>query len=233
VVAVSDFDNDNLSDIVVANYGINNVLILSNYFIKPSTRQINYFGGRDARPSAVVIYDFNNDGKLDIAVDNFNNDYILILTGTDNGTLAGPTTYSTGDEAAPVYLCLADLNNDNRMDIVIANLGTDCVGILFGQDNGTFANVITYSTGNGSTPWFVAVGDVNNDNQLDIISVNTGTNSVGVFLGYSNGTFTDMKTYSTGIPSSPWTVAIDDINNDNYLDLVVGISQPDCVSRLW
>jgi hypothetical protein len=222
MVVVTHFNNDNQSDVAVANYGTNNVLILTEYSINPSARQTTYFVGLDSSPSAVAISDFNNDGKLDIAVNNLNNDYILILNG--NGTFVTGATYSTGNQSTPQYQCCADLNNDNRIDIIIANYGSNCVGILLGQDNGTFANVATYSTGIGSAPWFVAVGDLNNDNHLDIVSANYGTNNVGVFLGYGNGTFADMVAYFTGINSGPISVVVGDVNNDNHLDIVTSLS---------
>jgi hypothetical protein len=220
-VVVADFNNKNQSDIVVANYGTNNVLLLMNYSIIPSARQTNYFVGTDSRPTSVVVYDFNNDGQLDIVGNNFNDGNILILTGLDNGTFDINATYSTGINSAPRYICFGDLNNDKQMDIVTANYGSDSVGILLRHRNGTFAPVMTYSTGIGSTPWWVALGDVNNDNRLDIVSANTGSNSIGIHLGHGDGTFAAMVTYSTGFESGPQAVAVGDMNNDNYLDLVV------------
>ena len=194
-----------------------------------SVRSANYFVGRDARPSSLVIYDFNNDSKLDIAVNNVNDDFILILNGIGDGTFVTGETYSTGDGSSPKYQTIADLNNDNRMDMIIANKGADCVGILFGQENGTFAPQTTYSTGANSVPWFVAIGDLNHDNQLDMVTVNQGSSSVGVFLGYGNETFADIITYSTGNPSVPYTVVLGDLNNDNHLDMIVTIDLPENV----
>ena len=128
--------------------------------------------------------------------------------------------YSTGENSAPQYVCVTDLNNDNRMDIVTANYGSDTVGVLLGQDNGTFANVTTYSTGINSLPWSVAVGDLNEDNIIDIVSGNYGSNYVSVFFGLGNGIFHKRRTYFTGYGSSPLSVAVDDVNNDNRLDII-------------
>jgi hypothetical protein len=68
MIVITDFNNDNQSDIAVTNYNTNNVLILIGYYVTPSTRPTTYFVGLDSRPTAVAIYDFNNDGILDIAV---------------------------------------------------------------------------------------------------------------------------------------------------------------------
>ncbi|CAF1562361.1 unnamed protein product [Rotaria sp. Silwood1] len=223
MAAIADFDNDNQSDIAITNYGTNYIIVAMGYFIEPFARQVTYFVGRDSRPSAVVIYDFNNDGTLDLAIDNFNDNYILILNGDNNGIFVEGGKYATGIGSSPQYQCLADLNNDNRMDIIIANLGSDCAGVLLGQDNGTFANIATYSTGIGSGPWFVAVGDLNNDNHPDIVSANYNSNNIGVLIGFGNGSFADVVLYSTGTSSNPISVAIGDVNNDNQLDIVASL----------
>jgi hypothetical protein len=41
-IVVTDFTDNNQSYIVIANYRANNVLVLIDYFIKPSGRQTNY-----------------------------------------------------------------------------------------------------------------------------------------------------------------------------------------------
>ncbi|CAF2520379.1 unnamed protein product [Rotaria sp. Silwood2] len=220
-VAVADFNNDNQSDIVIVNYDTNNVLILTQYFIKPSVRQTNYSIGRDSRPTSVIIYDFNNDDRLDLLVNNFNDDNLLLLTGNDNGTFEQTTTYSTGNKSAPKHFSIGDFNNDNRMDIVTANYGSDSIGILLAQDNGTFSNVTTYFVGYGSNPWSVAVGDFNNDSQLDVVTANHGSRGLGILLGHGNGSFANATTYHANIIVLPILVAVGDVNNDKKLDVVV------------
>ncbi|CAF0744124.1 unnamed protein product [Rotaria sp. Silwood1] len=220
-IAVADFNDDNQSDIVIVNYGTNNILVLSQYFIKPSTRQTNYIIGKDSRPSSVVIYDFNNDDRLDLLVNSFDNDNLLLLTGNDDATFNQATIYSSGNKSAPKGLCIGDFNNDNRMDIVTANYGSDSVGILLAQDNGTFSNVIIYFVGHDSKPWSVAVGDFNNDGRLDVVTANSGSGGLGIFLGHGDGTLDNVTTYSTDIIVEPLSVAVGDVNNDNRLDLVI------------
>jgi hypothetical protein len=65
---------------------------------------------------------------------------------------------------------------------------------------------------------------------MDICVVNSGTNNIGIFLGYGNGSFRNQVTYSTG--SSPWSVAVGDLNNDSQLDIVVANSIDNSVSVL-
>jgi hypothetical protein len=227
--AVADFNKNNQPGLVVANYDGNKLFLAEGYSIKPSARQTNYFLRLASHPSTVAVSDFNNNNHLDIVVNGYEGSSVRILMDYDNGTFTRETSFSTGNESNPQEICVSDLNNDSHTDIVTANMDSDNVGVLLGQGNGTFATVTTYSAGIGSRPYSVAVGDVNNDNQLDIISANTGSSSIGVFLGHGNGTFATVTTYSVGIGSHPYSVAIGDVNNDNQLDIVVTITNPDSV----
>src|SRR5207302_1676689 len=80
---------------------------------------------------------------------------------------------------------------------------------------------VQYSNRSSSHPQSLAIGDFNNDSQMDIVVANPVADNVGVFLGYGNSTFASQITYSTGLSSLPHMVAIGDFNNDNRLDIVV------------
>jgi hypothetical protein len=67
----------------------------------------------------------------------------------------------------------------------------------------------------------VAVVDVNSDNKPDIIVANYYNNNVGVLLNSGNGTFTAQTSYSTGVGSYPYAVAVVDVNSDNKPDIIV------------
>ncbi len=67
---------------------------------------------------------------------------------------------------------------------------------------------MTYST--GRQPISVAVGDFNNDYRLDIIVVNFDGSTVGLFIEYGDGSFSNQITYSTGSYAQPYSVAVAD-----------------------
>ena len=56
------------------------------------------------------------------------------------------------------------------------------VVVSLGYGNGSFSNMTNYSTGTDSQPYWVALGDLNDDNVLDIVSANHDTHSIGIFL---------------------------------------------------
>ncbi len=76
--------------------------------------------------------------------------------------------------------------------MVIVNNVVNSIDVYFGYGDGTFAREITYSTGSFSAPYMVVVGDFNNDDRLDLAVANFGTNNVGIFLGFGNGTFANQ-----------------------------------------
>ncbi|CAF3764582.1 unnamed protein product, partial [Adineta steineri] len=125
------------------------------------------------------------------------------------------TTYSVGTK--PLAVAVADVNNDNKPDIIVANYGSNTVSVLLNAGNGTFSAQTTYPV--GTNPYSVVVVDVNNDNKPDIVVANAGSNSVGVLLNAGNGTFNAQTTYTVG--TNPWSVAVFDVNSDNKPDIIV------------
>jgi hypothetical protein len=166
------------------------------------------------------VADLNNDTSLDILIANYGTHSISVLYGYGNGAFSRPITYSMGYDSLPFAVVGGNFNNDNQLDLVSANYGTNNIAVLLGDANGTFTNQRTFSTGPASHPCAIAVGHFNDDTLLDIAVANYGTKNIGVFLGYGNGTFANQNTYSVDI-ASPYFIATGDFNNDHRLDLVV------------
>jgi FG-GAP-like repeat len=77
---------------------------------------------------------------------------------------------------------MADFNNDQKMDLVIANAGVNNVLILFGFGNGSFGNETSYSMGYDSRPYSVAVCDFDRDGWMDMAVANFGADYVEILL---------------------------------------------------
>ena len=173
--------------------------------------------GFDSKPHGLAVGDFNNDGRLDIAVTNNGNANIGFFFCLGDGIFSKQSTVSLINGTFPVAVEVGDFDNDNLLDIVVSKYYDNDISVLLGYGNGSFADQMTFST--GLTPYCVAIGDFNNDNQTDIVTANWGSNDVSVLLGYGDGTFADEMRYPTG--SSPYSVTVGDFNNDTILDIVV------------
>src|SRR5207302_1601383 len=83
--------------------------------------------------------------------------------------------------------------------------------------DGTFGTQRRFAAGTG--PASVAVGDVNGDGRLDLVTANYTSNDVSVLLGTDPGSFQTQQTLAVG--PLPLSVAVADVNGDGRLDLVL------------
>jgi hypothetical protein len=169
-------------------------------------------GGAIAR---LAVGDLNGDGHPDLMVPITTGDgagHIAVLLGRADGTFADPALY---DAVSRVQAgVLADVNGDGKVDLVTANAPSDRslggVSVFLGRGDGTFGPRTDYDT--GSAVFQVALGDVNGDGKLDIV-----TNEVAVLLGNGDGTFAAPS----AVPGSGSnSVQLVDVNGDGKLDIV-------------
>ena len=64
ITNVGDFNNDNISDIVVVNYGTNSIVVLSGFGDGSFLLGSAYSTGAASSPMALAKGDFNKDGRL-------------------------------------------------------------------------------------------------------------------------------------------------------------------------
>ncbi len=241
-VAIGDVNGDGYPDLVMANEcqsssncDSGEVSVLLGNGDGTFRPAVGYNAGYV--PVAVVIADLNGDGHLDLIVANQSqcsnciNGGVSVLFGNGNGTFQSPVTYSSGGVAA-TSVAVGDLNGDGHLDVVVTNqyqcqsCGTGQVSVLLNQGDGTLNAPVTYSSG-GYAALSVAIGDVNGDNESDLIvtnlclhSYNCGDGIVKVLLGKGDGTFRSAGTYSSAGYGAA-SVAIADVNGDGKPDLLV------------
>ena len=220
-LAVADFNSDGQMDIAFVDPDANSVGILLGYGTGEFSPPIIYSTGVDSLPTCVVAGDFNSDGRVDIAVANSGASNVGIFLNNDNGDFSSQTTYFTGTNSGPFSVALADLNNDDQLDIVVGNFIANNIGVLLGSDNGEFSFQTTYFTGENAGPRSVTTGDLDKDGRLDIAIALVGANSVGVLLGYGNGKFSSQTTYFIGPNCHPLSIVVDDLNDDGCADICV------------
>jgi hypothetical protein len=118
----------------------------------------------------------------------------------------------------PAGLATADFNGDGKLDVLVANNGSNNVNVLLGKGDGTFQPPATYAT--GSFPSAVTAADFNGDGKLDVAVGNSNGNnsSISILLGNGDGTFQAAVSYN--VPCCPSSVTAADFNEDGKLDLV-------------
>ena len=234
-VAVGDFNGDGKLDIAA----IDRSNSLLKIFLGNGDGTFNigpqYTTSPTSDPSSqnLVVGDFNQDGKLDIAVANSNTKDVGVLLGNGDGTFAPAVSYPMG--AYSVYdIKAADLNGDGSVDLALVaytSEGIPAIGILLANSDvpGTFGTA-QFIPVNGR-PNNLALGDLNKDGKIDIAVTETQgatfNGQIEIFLNDGTGTF---PTAPTAYPASalggvsqdsyPLDIEMVDIDGDGNLDLV-------------
>lgn len=168
-VAIADFQHNGFPDVAVTCYATSQVEVFPN-------TQNDTFGTpniytTDAHPTSIVTGDFNRDGKLDIVTGNSTANDISFFAGNGNGTFnAGVISPSLN---FPDSMAAGDINGDGILDIVGVAPNYNQVVVTLGKGDGTFGTFyqrLGFSA--AKQPWAVALGDFNNDGQLDIATAN-------------------------------------------------------------
>jgi len=132
----------------------------------------------------------------------------------------------------PFSVAIGDLNGDGIPDLAVANLNSNTVSILLGTGTGAFGSATDVAVGTtpDSSPYFVAIGDLNGDGIPDLTVANSNYNSVSILLGDGTGAFVAATDFAVG--AFPTSVAIGDFNGDGIPDLAVANYNSDTVSIL-
>jgi hypothetical protein len=169
-------------------------------------------------PNSATVGDFNNDGKIDLAIPNGSANTVSVLLGNGDGTFQPQVSYNAGSSGNAYAVAVGDFNADGNPDLVVTNVGNGSatISVLLGNGDGTFQLPVTYAVGN--YPSVVVVGDFNGDGEADIAVADRDDNTISLLLGNGDGTFQAQTTYATG--NSPVALAAADLNGDGRLDLV-------------
>ena len=181
-----------------------------------------------AMAAGVIVDDFENNGRLDVATSNWNLCEPMHYfhnngngTFTDHADKAGLTGQTGG-----LNIIQTDYNNDGCTDILVLrgswypqNLAHR-KSLLRNNCNGTFTDV-TKESGLAKPATNTQAGvwaDINNDGLLDLF-VGNETGPSQLFLNKGDGTFEDIS-HSAGIDRTAFTkgVVAADYDNDGYVD---------------
>ncbi|HEU4837286.1 MAG TPA: VCBS repeat-containing protein [Pyrinomonadaceae bacterium] len=170
---VADLNGDGIPDL--AGAGLNSATVMLGSASGAFRAKVEFPAGGPAQDLAAG--DFNSDGRADLVVSiNDPETSLALLTGNGDGTFNAPVTFqiNTAHVDSPAIVA-TDLDNDGRLDVVIAHaiscFTSPCVAarnitVLLGFGDGTFQFPVEIEVGTGMSR--IAVGDFNRDSIKDL-----------------------------------------------------------------
>lgn len=170
------------------------------------------------KPYYITTADFNNDGKPDIAVTNYNSNSISVIKNI--GGLNFTSSVFNG-VSEPAGIVSGDIDNDGDVDIIATSEFYNSFFVFINNGNGVFE--YPYMISAGTHPTAIAIGFIDNDEFLDIAVANWDIDYpyLRIYKNNGNGIFTQLNYYVVG--SRPLCIFIGDIDNDGSNDIGVGI----------
>src|SRR5262249_11200737 len=140
--------------------------------------------GVGSQPNAIVAFDYDGDGDVDLATADDGSGTVTVIRNFGFGALVVAIAPSVG--ADPRDVAAGDRNGDGVADLVTGNTNApeSNVSVLIGAPGGGFLPDLNVAA--GGNPIAVALGDVDGDGDLDIVSANYGSADVSVVP--NNGT---------------------------------------------
>ena len=176
--------------------------------------------GSEVPITAAAFGDINNDNLIDAVYVGQN--CLGYLLGNGDGTFGGGICIATSTD--PIQVRLAQLNNDNQLDYLVATASSRSLNTFFNDPDpdvpfGSFTPVVSPLS---SSAIDTQITDLNNDNIQDtIVLLESGAN-LRYYLGDGAGNFTE--TNRTRIGGTPTDALLADLNNDGDMDLITNAS---------
>lgn len=214
-VQVADFNGDGNADIVLA---------VDDF---PSDFVVVYFGDGSgdfttgqafpagSYPHVLAVGDFNEDGKVDLAVAAQSSgavEGVEILLNNGAGGFQSPVFFAA--QELLTGLVVGDFNRDGHQDLAATGGVSGHLTVFLGDGAGRFERFGIFSLG---TVGDLTVGDFDMDGVPDLAAI--GSLELIILQGDGAGGFTVVHTYP--LPDNGAGIVTADFNHDNRLDLAV------------
>jgi hypothetical protein len=234
-ISVGDLNRDGFNDIITS--GVYNGLSIWSRSLTESKYEVSKINETDFFAQTSNLVDIDNDGWLDLFVCNDDGlNAIFINDGTGslvrNRSLIDMRTNPVSDNSGNYASEWSDIDMDGDLDLYIAKcrIGVNDpadprrINMLFINDNGTFREAAAErGVAAGTQSWTGNFGDFDNDGDMDLFVGNHGAPCM-LFENNGDGYFTEIKLLASGedLITEVYQSAFHDLNNDSYVDIVIG-----------
>ena len=224
-IVTADFNGDGNADLAVVNQTDNTASIFLGKGDGTFTLKSTLPTGTS--PVAIAVADFNGDGHPDLAVVNQGDNTVSIFLGNGDGTFVTGSVLSTGRTPTAITSA-AFVNSSNIADLAVTNQTDNSVSVFLGKGDGTFTLKSTLATGKSPDAIVAAEFHSASSSNMDLAVANQADDTVSLFIGNGDGTFSGGVNFATG--ASPVALATADFNADGLADLAVSDQSANTVS---
>ena len=216
---IGDIDGDGKPDVAVTNFGSATVSVLRNtstWGAISFATQITAATGTN--PDGIAISDIDGDGKLDLAVANYNSNTVSVLRNTSvSGTVSLATRVDFTSGSQPGNIAIGDMDGDGKPDLAVTDHASNKVSVYRNTatsgiiTTSSFAAKTDFATGTGAAG--IAIADIDGDGQPDIVAADSIAATISVLrndplqpiAGSTTICAASAVTLSDAVPHGTWS----------------------------
>ena len=227
---VTDINNDGYDDIIATSVNQNKLV----YFLSLHDGMGTFTGvgpetlvATVGGPGNVVAGDINNDTHVDLVTVSYDNNRVQWFSGDSLGGFTAETDIDSGTTDGPYYVDIADFDGDTDVDVVVGYANTNTIEIFYNQYVESMTMTVSWNQDtvsvetSGTFLFVVTAGDVNNDGNMNVVSVDFSAGEVNYYEKVKNGASTKITICDDTIINNPGTVQIAKIDDDTLFDVIV------------
>jgi hypothetical protein len=228
-LAIGDFNNDNHLDLAAIDDINDQVTILLGSGNGKIGGHTDLTLPSSAGVAGSATADFNDDGKADVAIAQFNQNnqgitgFIAVLPGKGNGTFK-PAISTQVSNIGIGQMVAGDFTGNGKVDVATAFVpATGNISVVLGKGDGTFGSPINSPVNIPLNVQRMIGGDFNNDSKADLalLSLDSSNTFSPLYVLLSNGDGTFRPQLVENVPGIATGLTAGDFNHDGNLDLVV------------
>lgn len=172
-----------------------------------------------AQVRGLTVLDLDGDGDTDIISANRAGDNISSLLNNGDGTFDKVMQHET-NISGETACAASDFNEDGLLDVVVAGytngMGLGEIVVMLNDGQGGFSHGPAQKAGGDC--WMLAVGDLDADGNVDVVSANSHQDQLALLRGDGHGGLASPELYDVG--GFPLAIDLGDIDGDGDLDVI-------------